>query len=79
MGAGLAAAAGVLCGLLLPNSTGVGRGMVAIVVGVGFALFGGVISGLIAIALDRGTPKYLKNAPPAQWSQDYPSQDQKGV
>lgn len=70
MGAGLAATAGVLCGLLLPNSTGVGRGMVAIVVGVAFALFGGVISGLIAVLLDRGTAKYLKSAPPAQWSQD---------
>ena len=70
MGGGLAAATGVLCGLLLPNSTGVGRGMVAIVVGLGFGLFGAAISALIAVLLDRGTPKYLKSAPPAQWSQD---------
>ena len=70
MGAGLAAATGVLCGLLLPNTTGVGRGMVAIVVAVAFALFGGLIAALIAVAPDRKTPRYLKNAPPAQWSQD---------
>ena len=70
MGGGLAAAAGVLCGLLLPNSTGVGRGMVAIVVGLAFALFGALIAGLIAVLLDRGTAKYLKNAPPTNWPQD---------
>lgn len=70
MGGGLSAAAGVLCGLLLPNTTGVGRGMVAIVVGVSFALFGTLISALIAVLLDRGTAKYLKNAPASNWPQD---------
>ena len=52
--------AGALCGLLLPNSTGVGRGMVAILVGLGFALIGGIVTGMIAVGLDRGTPRYLK-------------------
>ncbi|MDN4480327.1 hypothetical protein [Demequina muriae] len=59
--------AGALCGLLLPNSTGVGRGMVAILVGLGFALIGGMVTGLIAIGLDRGTPRYLKTAPASAW------------
>ncbi|WP_152650412.1 hypothetical protein [Demequina aestuarii] len=59
--------AGALCGLLLPNSTGVGRGMVAILVGLGFALIGGMVTGLIAVGLDRDTPRYLKTAPSAAW------------
>lgn len=58
---------GAGCGLVLPNSTGVGRGMVAILVGLGFALIGGVVTGMIAAGLDRGTPRYLKNAPTAAW------------
>ncbi|MFW2512464.1 hypothetical protein ACNI3K_01665 [Demequina sp. SO4-13] len=58
---------GALCGLLLPNSTGVGRGAVAVLVGLAFALIGGLATGLIAIGLDRGTPRYLKSAPSAAW------------
>ncbi|MFW7415503.1 hypothetical protein [Demequina sp. SO4-18] len=58
---------GALCGLLLPNSTGVGRGAVAVLVGLGFALIGGFVTGLIAVGLDRGTPRYLKSSPAAGW------------
>ncbi|WP_084104631.1 hypothetical protein [Demequina sp. NBRC 110056] len=51
---------GFLCGLLLPNSTGVGRGTVGLVVGFGFACFAGLIAALVAVWLDRGSPAHLK-------------------
>lgn len=69
IGTGVAAGfvIGALCGLLLPNSLGVGRGMVAILVGLGFALIGGTVTSVLAVGLDRGTPRYLKNAPSPAW------------
>ncbi|WP_084079316.1 hypothetical protein [Demequina sp. NBRC 110057] len=54
------AVAGLLCGFLLPNSTGVGRGTVALLVASGFAVLGVVIGGVTAVLLDRSTPRELK-------------------
>ncbi len=63
---------GALCGLLLPNSTATGRGTVALVIGLGFALIGALVTSLIAIGLDRDTPRYLKTAPDVEWLDDLP-------
>ncbi|GMA35369.1 MULTISPECIES: hypothetical protein [Demequina] len=59
-GAIIGVVAGLLCGFLLPNSTGVGRGTVALLVASGFAVLGVVIGGVIAVMQDRGTPRELK-------------------
>ena len=61
-GAGGGFAVGFLCGMILPNSTGLGRATVGILVGLGIGLFAGLIAGLIAVGLDRRTPAYLKDA-----------------
>ncbi|WP_084038904.1 hypothetical protein [Demequina sp. NBRC 110053] len=53
---------GFLCGMILPNSTGVGRGTVGLVVGFGFACFAGLIAALVAVWLDRDSPGYVKRA-----------------
>jgi predicted lipid-binding transport protein (Tim44 family) len=55
-------AVGFLCGMILPNSTGLGRATVGILVGLGIAVFTGLIAGLIAVGLDRRTPAHLKAA-----------------
>lgn len=60
--------AGALCGLLLPNSSGAGRGTAALFIGLGFALLGATVTALIAVGLDRGTPRYLKNAGAPAWT-----------
>jgi len=64
MGTGVAVGliAGLLCGLLLPNSTGVGRFTVGLIVGLGFALVTVTVAGLVAVGLDRGTPRHVKAA-----------------
>lgn len=51
---------GLILGLVLPNSTGVGRGTVALLVASGFIVLGVVVGGVIAVLLDRGTPRELK-------------------
>ncbi|WP_203653380.1 hypothetical protein [Demequina activiva] len=61
-GAGGGFAVGFLCGMILPNSTGLGRATVGILVGLGIGLFGGLIAGVIAVGLDRRSPAYLKAA-----------------
>jgi hypothetical protein len=61
-GAGGGFAVGFLCGMILPNSTGLGRATVGILVGLGIGLFAGLIAGLIAVGLDRSTPAYLRAA-----------------
>ncbi|PKQ27069.1 MAG: hypothetical protein CVT64_01075 [Actinobacteria bacterium HGW-Actinobacteria-4] len=50
-GAGL----GLALGFLLPNSTGVYRGTVAVLLGLGFALIGGLTAGAIATRMDRAS------------------------
>jgi hypothetical protein len=44
---------GVVLGLALPNSTGAGRGIVVVLLSVGFGLIGGLIAGVIATRLDK--------------------------
>ena len=63
-GIGVGALLGIVLGLSLPNSTGVGRGMVAILVGLGFALIGGLAAGAVATRLDGPDPLHSRNAKP---------------
>lgn len=51
---------GVVIALILPNTTTVGTFTVAMLIGAGCAILGGVIAGLIAVWLDRSSPKRLK-------------------
>lgn len=51
---------GLILGYTLPNSTGVGRGTVALLVASGLIVVGVVIGGVVAVLLDRGTPRELK-------------------
>lgn len=44
---------GVVLGLALPNSTGVGRGVVVVLLSIGFAMCGGLIAGVIGTRMDR--------------------------
>jgi hypothetical protein len=44
---------GAVLGFALPNSTGVGRGMVALLIGLGFACIGGLVTAVIATGVDR--------------------------
>lgn len=44
---------GVVLGLALPNSTGAGRGIVIVLLSLGFALIGGLIAGVIGTRMDR--------------------------
>ncbi|WP_430868191.1 hypothetical protein [Demequina aurantiaca] len=46
-------ALGVVLGIALPNSTVAGRGIVVILLSLGFALIGGLIAGVIATRLDK--------------------------
>lgn len=62
-GVGGGALLGIILGLTLPNSTGVGRGMVAVLVGLGFALIGGMVAGAIATRLDGRDPKAMPRQP----------------
>ena len=59
-GVGIGALVGLVIGLFLPNTTTLGRGVVAILVASGFAIIGAVVSASIAAGLD-GTRK-----PPTQ-------------
>ena len=51
---------GFLLGALLPNSTGAGRGTVGLFIGLGIGVLGALAGGLIAVWLDRDTPRHLK-------------------
>lgn len=57
-GVGIGVALGVVLGIALPNSTGVGRGVVVILLSAGFALIGGLIAGVIATRIDRPLPNH---------------------
>jgi hypothetical protein len=54
VGTGIAFGAGfgLVLGFSLPNSTGVGRGMVAILLAIGFGMIGALTAGAIATRLD---------------------------
>jgi len=52
--------AGLIIGLVLPNTTAVGRGTVALLVASGFAIIGAIVAGALVVSLD-GT----KRAPTA--------------
>jgi hypothetical protein len=51
-GVAIGAVVGLVIGLALPNSTGVGRSVVAMLVAAGFAIIGAVVSGAIVVGLD---------------------------
>ncbi|WP_061961454.1 hypothetical protein [Demequina flava] len=53
---------GVVIALVLPNTTAVGTFTVAMLIGAGCAILGGVLGGLAAVWLDRSTPKRLKES-----------------
>jgi hypothetical protein len=55
-GVAIGAVAGLLIGLLLPNTTSVGRGTVAILVAAGFAIIGALVASAIVVGVD-GTKK----------------------
>ncbi len=48
---------GVVLGFALPNSTGVGRGMVAFLLATGFAIIGGLTAAVIVVGVDRSSTK----------------------
>lgn len=43
---------GIVLGVAMPNSTGVGRGMVALLMALGFGMIGGLTAGAIATRMD---------------------------
>lgn len=47
---------GIVLGAVLPNSTGVGRGIVILLLSLGFALLFGLIAGVIATRMDKPLP-----------------------
>ncbi|MDE0571941.1 hypothetical protein ON058_00750 [Demequina sp. B12] len=59
-GAVLGAVAGIVIAVVLPNSTGVGTFTVALLMGAGLALMGGLVAGVIAVGMDRGTVRDYK-------------------
>lgn len=63
-------ALGVILALVLPNATGVSRGMVALLTGLSLALLGGLIAGAIVTTADRHTPAYLREARRAEAAGD---------
>ena len=67
-GVGIGALVGLIIGFVLPNTTAVGRGVVAMLVAAGFAIIGGLVASALVVGLD-GTRK----APEASgfpWDQD---------
>ncbi len=59
VGAGIIAAA--MLAILLPNSTGVGRFVVFLVLALGLCLLGAVIGGALATSLDRASSASKEN------------------
>ena len=55
-GVAIGAFAGLVIGLVLPNSTSIGRGSVALLVGAGFAIIGAIVAGALVVTID-GTHK----------------------
>jgi len=52
-GVGIGIALGLVLGIALPNSTNVGRGVVILLLSLGFGMIGGLITGVIATRIDR--------------------------
>ncbi len=52
-GVGAAIIAAMVLSLVLPNSTGVGRFLVFLVLALGLSLIGAIVGGLLATSLDR--------------------------
>ncbi len=52
-GVGIGIALGIVLGAVLPNSTGAGRGIVMVLLSLGFAVLGGLFAGVIATRLDK--------------------------
>jgi len=44
--------AGLIIGLVLPNTTAVGRGTVALLVASGFAIIGAIVAGALVVSID---------------------------
>lgn len=59
---------GVVLGLSLPNSTGVGRGMVAVLMALGFGMICGLTAGAIATRADSRSVKQSRRTRQAQHS-----------
>ena len=51
-GVGIGIALGLVLGIALPNSTSVGRGVVILMLTLGFGTIGGLITGVIATSID---------------------------
>ena len=51
-GVAIGAAAGFIIGLVLPNSTSLGRGVVALLVASGFAIIGGLVAAALVVGID---------------------------
>ena len=72
-GVAIGATVGIVIGLALPNTLTLGRAVVALLVGAGFAMIGGIVAAGIVVGLD-GTRK----APPQSgfpWEGPEPSVD----
>ncbi len=52
-GVGIGVVLGIVLGAVLPNSTGAGRGIVMVLLSLGFAVIGGLFAGVIATRLDK--------------------------
>jgi len=55
-GAAIGGVAGFAIGLVLPNSTSLGRGVVALLVAAGFAIIGAIVASALVVGVDR-TPR----------------------
>jgi len=55
-GVGIGAAVGLIIGFVLPNSSTLGRGVVAMLVMAGFAIIGALVAGALVVGVD-GTKK----------------------
>ena len=51
-GVAIGALAGLIIGLVLPNSTAIGRGSVALLVASGFAIIGAIVAGALVVTID---------------------------
>ena len=51
-GVAIGAGAGLIIGLVLPNSTPLGRGVVALLVAAGFGIIGAIVSAALVVGVD---------------------------
>lgn len=62
---------GVILGFALPNSTTVGRGMVALLMALGFGIIGALTAAVIVVGVDR-TPARRVEPTPFPWEAGAP-------